>query len=168
MRYALLLVVLALAGCGDDKPFVPTIPPTPPPPTYPNMLGGWAGTQADTYVDNDGRNPGGRTCNESWLITSQQGGVFSGAFQRTAGSSDVCSRSGTVSGSVLVSGEIQFDHTGTGVSGGCAYVAGNQPFSGVLSAAGNITAGTLLILRCPRGNGTVDVRFTTSVSVSRR
>lgn len=166
MKRVLVLALVALAGCGG--PSAPTVPPTPPPPTYPNMLGGWAGAQADTFVNIDGTQPGGRTCNESWLITSQTGGAFSGAFQRTAGNSDVCSRAGAINGTVTTTGAIDITHSGTGVAGGCAWVAGNQFFSGVLSPAGNITAGTLLVIRCASGRGTVDVRYTTSVSLSRR
>jgi hypothetical protein len=165
-RCAGLFAVLAAVACGG--PSTPSVPPTPPPPVYPNMLGGWGGTQADTWVSLDGSVTGARTCSETWLITSQTNDRFSGAFQRTPGSSDACARSGTISGSVLSEGTIELGHSDTGVSGGCPLVSGDPVFRGVLSQAGNITAGTIIVLRCPFGNGTIDYRYTTSVAVSRR
>lgn len=166
MKRALLLLVV-LAGCGGG-PSAPSIPPTPPPPVYPNMIGGWGGTQADTWVALDGTLPGSRTCNEAWLITSENQGEFAGNFQRTPGSSDVCARSGVISGSALPGGNIAAIHTSTGVAGGCQQVSGDSMIRGVLSTAGNITAGAIVVLRCPAGRGTIDYRFTTSITLSRR
>lgn len=166
MKRVLLAAMLALTGCGG--PSAPTVPPTPPPPVYPNMLGGWGGTQADTWVSLDGSVTGGRTCNEAWLITYQNGGAFSGAFQRTQGSSDVCARSGDLSGSVLTDGTIGIIHSGTGTTGGCPVLSGDLTYRGVLSPAGNITAGTIIVLRCPFRGGEIDYRFTESVTLSRR
>jgi hypothetical protein len=132
------------------------------------MLGGWGGTEADTWVSTDGTVTGSRTCNETWLVTSQTGDTFSGAFQRTPGSSDICARSGTIRGLVGMSGSIELNHNDTGTTNECVQISGGTAYVGVLSQAGNITAGAIIVLRCPFGRGTIDYRFTTSVAVSRR
>lgn len=166
MRYALLIAVLVSIACGG--PSTPTVPPTPAPIIYPNMLGGWSGTQADTWVSVDGTRPGGRSCNEAWLVTSQVDSFFSGSFQRTQGNSDVCARSGNIEGRAEASGIFSVSYSATGVAGGCQLIGGDQVRRGVVSPNGNVTAGTVLILRCPDGRGTIDLRYTTSVTVSRR
>lgn len=132
------------------------------------MLGGWAGTQADTWVAVDGTQPGGRACNEAWLVTNQTGAAFTGQFQRTQGNSDVCARAGAINGTISPDGRIVVLHSGVGVAGGCPILSGDPSFSGVLSPAGNITAGTIITLRCPFGRGEIDLRFTTSVTLTRR
>lgn len=125
--------------------------------------------QADTWVGvNDGSVTGARSCNETWLVTSQTGNAFSGAFQRTPGNSDVCARSGEINGEVFADGTISVSHSGTGVSGGCPLVSGDTTYRGVVSPAGNITAGRIIVIRCPAGRGTIDYRFTQSVTLSRR
>jgi len=79
---SLALAVLALlaASCGGGGPSTPTAPATPPPPVFPNMIGGWGGTAAQTYtVHAPGSNTtggGSVTCNSTWLITSQTAGSF--------------------------------------------------------------------------------------------
>lgn len=157
---------LILSACGGGGPAAPTAPPAP---TIPQMLGGWGGTQADTWVGvDDGSITGGRSCNETWLITSQLGNTFSGVFQRAPGNSDVCARSGEISGNVNADGNFSVSYSGTGVSGGCPIVSGDTLYRGVVSASGNITAGRVIVIRCPSGRGTADLRYTQSLTLTRR
>jgi hypothetical protein len=160
----LLLLALLLTGCGGS-PSAPAPVPTPIP--YPNMVGGWAGSASDTWVGNE-TVTGSRVCNETWLITSQTGGAFSGAYQSTPGSLPDCARSGNINGSVLVSGEMEVRHSGSGLSSSCVLIGGGGPFTGVLSPAGNITAGVIHFQRCPFRGGTIDYRVTSGVTLSRR
>lgn len=166
MKRPLVFALVLLGGCGGSS--IPSAPPTPPPPIYPNMLGGWGGTNSDTWVSTDGSVTGSRGCNETWLITSQTDGAFAGNFQTTPGTLADCALSGTVRGSVLVSGEIEFGHGDTGTTSQCVVVSDNVPARGVVSTNGNITAGYIVLLRCPYRGGTIDYRFTHSVSLSRR
>lgn len=165
MKRALLLLAL-LTACGS--PAAPTVPPTPPPPVYPSMLGGWGGTSADTWVSTDGSVTGSRTCNENWLISAQSLSTFSGNFQATPGSLADCARSGTVRGTVLTDGSIQFGKGDTGVMSQCVLLSADTPAQGVVSLAGNLTAGFVVLLRCPFRGGTIDYRFTSSYTLSRR
>lgn len=163
----LALLALLLAGCGSS-PVAPVPVPTPIP--YPPMSGGWSGVQSDTWVSADGSVTGARTCNETWLITSQVANSFTGNFQRTPGSDDACARSGDIVGTAETDGTFSLEYRNVGAGGDCVAIpAGSYAFRGVVSAAGNVTAGVIFpILRCPYGRGTIDFRFTRSVVMTRR
>lgn len=165
MRTWTAVLLLTFAGCGSSTP---AAPPVPTPPPIPNMIGGWGGTENETYVSLDGSVTGARTCSENWLITSQTGGAFSGAYQRVPGSDKGCALSGSINGSVLTGGTIQFAHGDEGTTGSCTFLSGDVQSQGVLSASGNITAGEIAVVRCPFGRGTIDVRFTIGFTLSRR
>lgn len=99
----LIFIAVAMASCGGGSsgPTSPT--PAPPTSRYPMMIGDWRGTLAVEQVVTPGS--GGSTvsvCNETWAITTQVEGRFSGAFQADG----VCAQSGTMFGTVSTSGEI--------------------------------------------------------------
>lgn len=132
------------------------------------MLGGWGGTTAATWVSTDATVTGSRTCNETWLITAQSDGSFSGAFQSTPGTSAVCAVSGDIRGTVGLNGSLTLGQGNTGTMSACTAIGLNPSAIGVLSAAGNITAGFIVMLRCPFGRGTIDYKYTSSFTLSRR
>lgn len=165
MRYTVLLV-LALYGCGG--PSAPTVIPTPAPAVFPSMIGGWSGVASDTWVSTDGSVVGSRTCNETWLVTSQSVETFTGAFQSTPGSLDDCAMAGTLRGTVSPIGSMTIDHGNSGLAKQCTVVGFLPSLLGVLSVNGNITAGAVTTLRCQYRGGLIDYRLTHSVALSRR
>lgn len=161
-----LLLALLMVGCGGSTP---TAPPTPAPPVYPNMVGGWAGTVANTWIA-EGPITGSRTCSETWLITAQSGGAFSGAFQTTPGTAPECARSGSIEGNVSQDGTLSFRFgSGSGISTTeCVRIAGPRDFQGLVSPNGAITAGSVIVLRCPFRGGQLDYQYTTGYTLNRR
>jgi hypothetical protein len=99
------------------------------------MLGDWRGTLTVEQVVTPGS--AGRTvnvCNETWVITTQVEGRFSGTFQADG----VCAQSGSMFGTVSMSGEI----TGLtfsvfvgspGETSTCRRVSGDGVYTGVLN-----------------------------------
>jgi hypothetical protein len=96
------------------------------------MVGTWRGTlTVETVVT-----PGSRTvnvCDETWAVTSQIDGQFIGTFQAGAG----CAGSGSMAGTVSMSGEVtglRFNpHVGSG--GGCLLEFGDGMYAGLLNGA---------------------------------
>ena len=136
-----LAILAVVASCGGGSPG-PTSP-TPATSPYPMMVGSWRGTLTVEQLVTPGS--GERTvslCNETWVITTQTEGRFSGTFQAEG----VCAHSGTMFGTVSISGAI----TGLtfsafvgspGETSTCRRVSGDGVYAGVLSGT-SLTAQT--------------------------
>jgi hypothetical protein len=164
MRRAILLVALAAMACGGHSPAAPS---APLPPSYPDMVGGWAGTSGETWTNNGGGS-GGLTCNETWLITGQQGGAFSGTYQSTPNAGSACRDAGTIDGTVTPSNEIRIrPHSNT--NSGCVLLTGSTEYHGFVSGSGAVTAQSDYSMRCPVPVvGQLDYRVTWTITVNRR
>jgi hypothetical protein len=112
-------------------------------PTTPNLIGVWAGTLTIAVSELS------NTCNQNWVITSQNDGQFSGTFQMSGRKTASCGQAGNLSGSVSTTGVIS-NLTYSVVIGAttCARVAGGI-FSGVLFNSGTLSAQASDTLRCP-------------------
>jgi len=136
-----LAIMAVVASCGGGPPG-PTSP-TPATSRYPMMVGNWRGTLTVEQFVTPGS--GERTvsvCNETWGMTAQTEGRFSGTFQAEG----VCAHSGTMFGTVSISGAI----TGLtfsafvgspGETSTCRRVSGDGVYTGVLSGT-SLTAQT--------------------------
>jgi hypothetical protein len=164
-RCAGLFAVLAAVACGG--PSAPSVPPTPPPPVYPSMVGGWGGTWAQVFQTSNGT--GDTTCAAVWIITGQTDGSFNGTAQRTG--DGVCPGSWSIRGTVLPDGSVQVSDVGGG--GGqslCAQVAGETNYTGIVSAAGGLTARRAYSLHCVGGQygGGIDYSVVATYAMNRR
>jgi len=74
MRRLLCALALLCAACGG---------PSAPSPTYPNLVGGYTGTMDVTVIANGVPVGLQNQCGVAWLIQSQNGGDFTGAFEAT-------------------------------------------------------------------------------------
>jgi hypothetical protein len=132
MVLAALIAGGSFACSGSSSPVpAPTAPPSVQP-VYPNMIGGWNGTLTinATIVGVNASN----ACAESWIITGQSNGDFSGTFQLTGGTTTPCAQSGSVSGTVTTSGTVSAGHSVTiGISLNCVRISGDGVYSGVVS-----------------------------------
>lgn len=158
------VLCLCLAGCGGSSSSVSPSPsptpapapapqpaPTPAPPAFPSMTGGWGGTLAITSIIRSSGARSSNTCNQTWIVTTQTGGDFSGTYQLSGGTTSACSDAGTLSGSVATSGALSAlrfvgqPQTGATV---CTRISGDGSYSGVVSGAANLTAQSTDALRC--------------------
>lgn len=140
MRTLVCVVCLCLlaAACGSSptQPSPPTQPPAPPAPQFPSMMGAWNGTT--TIVAVVGTVSGSNVCTQSWLITSQTQGSFSGSFQLSGGTTVACASAGTVSGTIATNGAISgltFSAQISPPNPGCTKTSGDTVFSGLLTNA---------------------------------
>ena len=126
-RLAFRVVVgIVATACGGGSATSPTR-------TFPNMIGGWIGTES-VNASALGINIS-NTCAESWTITSQTRGDFSGTFQTTGGTTVPCSQSGTINGSTTTNGSISDLSFSAQVNPqqGCTLVS-RTAYSGVVSS----------------------------------
>ena len=131
---ALLLAAVLVSGCGGDSS-----PTAPTPPQFPDMVGGWGGTL--TINAAIAGISGSNTCTESWTITTQSAGQFSGAFQLSGGTSTSCAQSGTVTGTLTNNGTIT-DLTFSiqiGATSGCTRLSAT-PYTGVVTGGTSLSA----------------------------
>jgi hypothetical protein len=96
------------------------------------MVGNWSGTLAVETVQTPGGSRSARGCNETWAVTQQTGGRFTGTFQ--ASGLD-CPQSGSITGTVAMSGELTglMFSPNPGSPGGCLVVSGEVVYSGLLN-----------------------------------
>lgn len=163
-------VVLAgvLTSCSgtSSRPTSPT--PVPPMPDYPTMIGAWSGMLTVEQVVAQGS--GGRTiniCNETWSITTQITGQFSGTFQADG----VCAQSGSLHGTVSTSGNV----TGLtfsvfvgspGETSTCRRVSGDGVYSGLFDRV-SLVARTAERTLCVAGGAGLQFDRTFSLSMQR-
>lgn len=129
------------------------------------MIGDWRGTLAVEQVVTPGS--GGSTvsvCNETWAITTQVEGRFSGAFQADG----VCAQSGTMFGTVSTSGEISgltFSvFVGSpGETSTCRRVSGDGVYTGTLRGT-SLMAQTTERTMCATALLTFDRSYSLSMS----
>lgn len=107
MRYLVLLSLVCLVGCGSSSSSsvapspsptpapspapAPQPAPAPAPAVFPSMTGGWGGTLAITSTIRSSGARSSNTCNQTWIVTTQTGGDFSGTFQLSGGTTSACS-----------------------------------------------------------------------------
>ena len=155
------LLALGAAACGHDSPTaasrsarapsapVPAPAPVPvPAPQAPNLVGGWVGTYTIATVNRGTGLRSSNTCNESWIVTIQTGGQFSGTFQLSAGTTITCAQSGTLFGTVSTTGALsRLIHSVTLGSLPCPRILGDGTMSGIASSTG-VTAQATDRVRC--------------------
>src|SRR3990167_7548035 len=107
MRLVTIVVICGLAvGCGGSTPTSPTATAATAP-QFPSMTGGWSGTRSMTLIERGGLNRrDSNLCTETWIVTAQTDGRFSGTFQASGGTSTPCSQSGTLGGEVSTAGGV--------------------------------------------------------------
>jgi hypothetical protein len=156
----LSLSSLALPACGGGglpNPAAPTTNPTPSPApavapaavAFPNMVGGWSGTWSVSSAVRGSGLRSSNVCTQTWIISAQSAGSFTGTFQVTGGTT--CSSSGSVAGEVSTSGAISLSTVDATPQSGatiCTRTAGTGIYTGVVSGGAAFTAQTSDILRC--------------------
>lgn len=171
----LLAALVTAVACGDDTPRSPTGPSTSQQ-QGPNLVAGWSGTLTVAgvlLIPGQTAQRATNICNQSWVITSQSGGRFSGTWQSSGGTIASCAQAGTLTGTVSASGQIsdlQFGASvGTAPPSGftCTRVSGSEVFAGIASNA-SITAQAADRLRCSGAGGTADLERTMDLSMTRR
>ena len=131
-----IFMAVAMTSCGGSQTS-PT--PAPPTPRFPSTVGNWSGTLTIDQVETPGGSRLVTVCNETWAVTTQIEGQFTGTFQATGG----CAGSGSMKGTVSTSGEVTgltFNpHVGS--PGSCLLEFGDGIYAGVLNG-GALTART--------------------------
>jgi len=103
-RASAVLFALLASSCGSTAvdtpsgPSAPTAPVRATTPSFPDVVGMWAGTAEVTIVDRARGTSALYGCAESWNITSQDGGEFSGSWMsngQSSSSDPYCTQSGT-------------------------------------------------------------------------
>lgn len=128
MRRLLMIAgtMVITAACGGSGS---SVAPTP---QYPNLVGGWNGTHTTAIVYSSGR--GSNLCNMTWIINTQNGGQFSGTFQRSGGTTASCADAGTLSGIVSASGQVSGLALNATIGGSsCTRLAGDGAHAGILT-----------------------------------
>jgi hypothetical protein len=175
LRFALLLALTTLAAsCGGTSApsagpsAVPSIiaPPLPPPapvpapalqPQFPDVLGRWSGTTT-IVVTVDGQQQSS-ACTETWRITSQNAGAFSGTFQ-TSGMAGDCERVGMVNVVMTPNGGVTelFHSAQIGTDTRCTKTNAT-PYAGRISDDGlTFTAMATDSLLCGSGSAATNAR----------
>lgn len=132
------LALVLLAACGGSSPTAPPPPPITQPPIT-NMLGGWSGTSIMTWTVNN--QAGSRSCTETWLISNQTNGSFTGTFQ-VSGDRPDCVTGGTISGDVTPERDISVGyHTTTSTGPDCTFFGGPNDgrYHGIVGSTGSVT-----------------------------
>jgi hypothetical protein len=163
MKKAIIVTVIALmtAACsgGDDSPTAPT-------PQYPSMIGGWGGTF--TVNATLGTLSGSNTCTQSWTITDQTGGQFSGTWQLSGGTTVSCGQSGVVNGTITSSGSFADLTFGVQVGAvtGCTRTS-SAPYSGVVTG-NSLSVQSSEQLTCTGSGGTFSGSRSLVTALTRR
>lgn len=126
LRSCMALVIAAtMASCHET--------PTAPTSRFPVMSGNWSGTlTVETAVTPGSGPPTTSVCSETWAIASQTEGQFAGTYQTSGG----CAESGSVNGSVSMSGELTgltFTTSGGSRTTTCQRVSGDGVYTGRLN-----------------------------------
>ena len=140
---ALALSLLIVPACGGSSP---TSAPPPSTPSFTSLMGNWSGSRL--MVMTTGAASISNTCRETWSVTSQTQGEFSGTFQVSGGTTASCEGAGTVSGTISADNRISgLAFSVDIVSGGCTRSSGDGRYSGQF-ANGVITATTSDSVAC--------------------
>jgi hypothetical protein len=138
-------------ACGGDSPATPVPNPAPvpaPAPQAPSLVGGWAGVFTAVTVERQSGRRTSNTCNESWIVTTQTGGRFSGTFQLSGGTAITCAQSGTFFGSVSTNGALSgLTHSVMLGSLPCSRISGDGTLNGFASSI-TVTAQATDVVRC--------------------
>jgi hypothetical protein len=127
------------------------------------MIGSWSGTRTVEEVVTPSGSRSINVCNETWVVATQIDGQFTGTFQRSGG----CTESGSMNGTVSMSGEVtglMFVPQGGSRTTTCQLVSGGV-YTGLLNGA-SLTAQTAERTVCV-GGGTLlqfDRTFTLSMN----
>lgn len=173
MRHCpILALALALSGCSDSPTSPsPTPQPAPPPaPVFLNMVAGWSGRATLAAVIRQTNERGTNVCDQSWVVTSQTGGTFTGTFQSSGGTLVACAQAGTFTGVITTSGTLQsldFD-VALGAASGCTRISGSATLTGVVSATGALTAQGADALRCTVNGVALEADRTISLEMAKR
>lgn len=180
MRYIpIVALVSLLAGCGKDSPTAPTptpqptpqpAPAPPPAPVFLNMVAGWSGRLTITAVIQQTGDRGSNICDQSWIVTAQDGGTFRGTFQSSGGTFVACAQSGGFTGTITTSSTLQslgFD-VAIGAAAACSRISGDGTMTGVVSSSGNLTAQSSDRIRCPVNGVNYDADRTLSLEMTKR
>jgi hypothetical protein len=161
-------LVSPLSGPSAFRPPAAVAPPSPTAPSPGsdgvNLLGSWAGTT--TISAGLAGLQATNVCVETWLITSQTDGNFSGMFQASGGITVDCAQTGAISGTYTANGSIAGVIHEVGANSGCAKVS-STPYSGTVNAT-TLTATATERLTCGSGATTAVVNRTLVVSMNRR
>lgn len=149
------LLALMAAACGGHSPITasqsapaPSAPGPAPAPEAPNLVGGWVGTYTIATVDRGTGLRSSHACSQSWIVTIQTGGQFSGTFQRMAGTTITCAQPGTFFGTISTTGELSgLIHSVTLGSLPCSRILGDGTMSGIASSTA-VTAQATDRVRC--------------------
>ena len=162
-RISLAIFVCLSFGCsgGGSSPTAPTTltttsttvsTPVPTPTArFPSMAGGWSGTLNVSVVVRGTGQRASNICTETWIVTAQTDGRFSGTFQSSGGTTASCSDSGSFTGDVSATGTLsRLTPSGTSSSGAttCTRIGGDGNFTGVVSGALALTAERRDAQRC--------------------
>lgn len=166
MKRLAIILALSAIGCGDDSP-------TAPSQQVPSLVGGWVGTFSVSVAFPQTGEKGSNTCIETWVISGQAAGAFSGTYQTSGGTTTTCAQAGAVTGSVSAAGTITNLQHSASVGGGlppgmtCTRLSGSEVLSGVLSGAALTAQGTDR-LRCTGFGLTLDADRGMTIAMNRR
>ena len=120
---AFALSLLVVPACGGSTPT------SAAPPSAPNLIGNWAGSRLDVLTS--GAASISNTCSETWSITSQTQGQFSGTFRVSGGTTAPCEGSGTLSGTISDDNRVSgLAFSVDTLGGGCTRSSGDGRYSG--------------------------------------
>ena len=163
MTFTILWACFTVA-CGSGSTASPTAPsattpvttavpaPTPAPVAqYPSMTGGWSGTLNISAVTRGSGVRSSNICTNTWIVTTQNAGRFSGTYQLSGGTTASCTSAGDLSGDVSTSGTLSgLSFTSPPQTGAttCTRISGDGTYSGVVSNASAVTASSADAQRC--------------------
>lgn len=172
---AVLVIAVTVVACSGDSNAPSAAPSAPPPaqvlpptaPAFPAMTGGWAGTATFTLTNRATGRRDSNICMDTWIITAQTAGRFSGTFQSAGGTPQPCAASGTMAGDVSTTGAVS-GLTFTPAASQCSRIAGDGMFSGVISNANALTAQATDAIRCVGQSVTTESDRTIVLALTKR
>jgi hypothetical protein len=134
-------------------------------PRYPSIVGNWSRTLTVENVVTPGGARHVNACNETWGVTTQIEGQFTGTFQRS------CGESGSMNGTVSMSGDVTgltFNvMVGRFMTSTCLRVLGDGVYTGLLNGA-SLMAQTAERTFCIAGGGGLQFDGSFSLSMSKQ